>query len=103
MREAGEAIARGTSIWIAPEGTRSLDGAVGKFKKGGFILAQATGAPIVPLTIDGSRDILPKHSRSMRKGVHVTLTYGPPVDPRGRRLDELMAEVRATIVGRLSR
>jgi 1-acyl-sn-glycerol-3-phosphate acyltransferase len=103
MREAGDAIARGTSIWIAPEGTRSQDGTVAKFKKGGFLLAQTTGAYIVPLAIDGSRHILPKHSRTIRKGVHVTMSYAPPIDPRGRSLDQLITEVRGAIVARLSK
>jgi len=102
MRECGEAIARGTSIWIAPEGTRSLDGTVGKFKKGGFLLAQSTGTPIVPLTIDGSRAILPKHAKTIRRGVYVTLSYGAPIVAAGRPLDELVDEVRAAIVGQLA-
>jgi 1-acyl-sn-glycerol-3-phosphate acyltransferase len=101
MRECGDAIARGISIWIAPEGTRSQDGTVAKFKKGGFLLAQSAGTQIVPLTIDGSREIMPKHARSMRKGVHVTLTYGAPIEPVGRPLDALVAEVRGAIVGHL--
>lgn len=101
MRECGEAIARGVSIWIAPEGTRSIDGAVGKFKKGGFLLAQATHTEIIPLTIDGSRDILPKHSRRIHKGVHVTMTFGPPIMAARRPLDDVVADVRAAIVGRL--
>ena len=103
VRQMREAAVRGERFWlaVAPEGTRSQDGQVGKFKKGGFLLAQAAGTQIIPLTIDGSRDILPKHSRSMKKGVHVTLTYGPPIEPTGRPLDELIAEVRGAIVGQL--
>jgi 1-acyl-sn-glycerol-3-phosphate acyltransferase len=102
MREAGQAIRRGVSIWIAPEGTRSLDRTVGKFKKGGFLLAQSTGTEIIPLTIDGSHDILPKHTRVIRKGGSVTLSFGPPIRAVGRPLDELVTEVRAAIVGKLS-
>jgi 1-acyl-sn-glycerol-3-phosphate acyltransferase len=101
MRECAGAIERGISIWIAPEGTRSQDGTVARFKKGGFLLAQSAGTQIVPLTIDGSREIMPKHSRTMRKGVQVTLTYGAPISPVGRPMDEVVAEVRGAIVGHL--
>jgi 1-acyl-sn-glycerol-3-phosphate acyltransferase len=97
MREAGETIARGVSVWIAPEGTRSLDGRIAKFKKGGFLLAQTTGALIVPLSIDGSRNILPKHEKVIQTGVPVRLTFGRPIQAKGRPLDELKAEVRAAI------
>ena len=95
MRQAGDAIARGINIWIAPEGTRSPDGRLGKLKKGGFLLAQATGASIVPLTIDGSRDILPKNSKLVRPGAVVRVTFGDPIDAEGRPIAALMDEVRA--------
>ncbi len=95
MRQAGEAIDRGVNIWIAPEGTRSPDGRLGKLKKGGFLLAQATGAPIVPLAIDGSRDILPKNSKLVRPGAAVRVTFGDPIAVAGRPIAELMTEVRA--------
>jgi 1-acyl-sn-glycerol-3-phosphate acyltransferase len=97
MRQAGEAIARGINIWIAPEGTRSQDGRLGRFKKGGFLLAQATGAPIVPLAVDGSRDILEKHSLRVRAGVRVRVTFGSPIVAAGRPLDEVMEEARSFI------
>ncbi len=97
MRAAGEAVARGVSIWIAPEGTRSQTGKIARFKKGGFLLAQSTGAPIVPLSIEGSCNILPKHTRVIQTGVPVRLTFGKPIDARGRKLDELMHQVRTEI------
>ena len=51
---------RRVSIYLAPEGTRSRDGRIGKLKKGGFHLALGTGAPIVPVAIRGTIDILPR-------------------------------------------
>src|SRR6478609_7181268 len=59
LERAKLALDRGTSIWIAPEGTRSRDGSLGAFKHGGFHLALGAGAPILPVTIDGTRLILP--------------------------------------------
>lgn len=53
-------INRGSSILIFPEGTRSKDGKVGRFKEGAFLIAQRAKVPIVPIVIEGSKDILPK-------------------------------------------
>jgi 1-acyl-sn-glycerol-3-phosphate acyltransferase len=97
MRECADAVARGVNVWIAPEGTRSIDGRLGKFKKGGFILAKDTGADIVPIAIDGSRDILPKNSKVIQRGAHVRVVFGAPVAIAGRDTNSLIAEVRGFI------
>ena len=102
MREAGEAIRRGVSVWIAPEGTRSSTGRIGKFKKGGFLLAMTTGTPIVPVSIDGSRSILPKHAFVLSPGARVRVTFGAPIPVAGRSLDELSTEVRARIAAHVT-
>lgn len=52
----------GFSILIFPEGTRSEDGTIGRFHKGGFELALAMGVPLCPVVLTGAGDILPKHS-----------------------------------------
>lgn len=94
MREAAAAIRSGVSIWIAPEGTRSETGRLGTFKRGGFLLARDTGAQIVPIAVDGSRHILPKHAVVMTPGVPVRVTYGAPIDTGGRALEAVMEDVR---------
>jgi 1-acyl-sn-glycerol-3-phosphate acyltransferase len=103
MRDCAAAIERGINIWIAPEGTRSPDGKLGRFKKGGFLLAQTTGVPIVPIAIAGSREILPKHSRNVQRGVKVKITFFPPISPTQpkRPIAELMAEVRRQVASGL--
>lgn len=62
LKSAMERIKAGRSIVIFPEGTRTLDGSVGEFKSGGFLLAYQTGAPILPVSIQGSFDIMPRNS-----------------------------------------
>ncbi|MEI9951308.1 MAG: lysophospholipid acyltransferase family protein [Pseudomonadota bacterium] len=64
MERAKDALARGTSIWIAPEGTRSRDGSLGAFKLGGFHLAAGAGAQILPVTVAGTRSILRPRERA---------------------------------------
>ena len=61
LEPAVEALRRGLSIVIAPEGTRSPTPRLGKFKKGAFHLAMAAKVPIVPIVFRNTLDVLPKH------------------------------------------
>ncbi len=60
MLAAAEQIRNGTSVVIFPEGTRSEDGHLQEFKKGGFLIALKAQVPIVPVAISGSRNVLPR-------------------------------------------
>lgn len=103
----------GTHIWIAPEGTRSTSGELLPFKKGGFVLALDIGAPILPITIQGTREVLPAHGMLSRQGVEVHVTIHPPIEtkPFAARSgtlaetkaarDTLMNEVRLAIASAL--
>ncbi len=93
IEQAARLLRDGVSIYLAPEGTRSLDGRIGKLKKGGFHLALETGAPIVPVAIRGTIDILPRGGKVMQKGKRVDVTIGAPIDVAGRDLPSLMEEV----------
>ncbi|MBA3498817.1 MAG: 1-acyl-sn-glycerol-3-phosphate acyltransferase [Myxococcota bacterium] len=95
---AAKLVRDGVSIYLAPEGTRSRDGKIGKLKKGGFHLALGTGAPIVPVAIRGTIDILPRGSRVMQTGRRVDVAIGGPIPVEGRDLESLMAEVREFLV-----
>jgi 1-acyl-sn-glycerol-3-phosphate acyltransferase len=102
MQECAAAIRRGVNVWIAPEGTRSPDGRLGKFKKGGFILARDTGADIVPVAIDGSRHILPKNTKVIQRGAKVRVVFGAPVSVGNREVNDVMSEVRGFIAARVT-
>ena len=95
---AAKLLRDGVSIYLAPEGTRSRDGRIGKLKKGGFHLALGTGAPIVPVAVRGTIDILPRGGRVMQTGRRVDVTIGAPIGVEGRDLEGLMAEVRDFLV-----
>jgi 1-acyl-sn-glycerol-3-phosphate acyltransferase len=60
MEQCVESLQDGISVVIFPEGTRSLTGAIGKFKTGAFQLALKTDKPLLPVLIDGTGEILPK-------------------------------------------
>jgi 1-acyl-sn-glycerol-3-phosphate acyltransferase len=105
MAEAARRIRAGTSVIVFPEGTRSLDGQLLPFKKGGFVLAIDAAAPIVPVAIHGSHDVMPKHSRWIRGG-RIRVSIFPAVatadtTPAGR--DALMAAVRRPIAEALEK
>jgi len=98
---AARLVKDGVSIYLAPEGTRSRDGRIGKLKKGGFHLALGTGTPIVPVAVDGTIGILPRGGKVMKKGQAVRVTIGAPIAVDGRDLDGLMAEVREFLVSQV--
>jgi 1-acyl-sn-glycerol-3-phosphate acyltransferase len=94
----------GTSIWIAPEGTRSKSGELGPFRKGGFHLALQSGCRILPITIIGTRKVLPAKSAHITDGCTVQVAIHEPIDPAAygdERRDDLIAAVRAAIAGPL--
>jgi 1-acyl-sn-glycerol-3-phosphate acyltransferase len=66
------------SLIVFPEGTRSRDGSVGRFKGGVFLLAIEHGLPIVPVTIDGSRHVMERGRLTVRPG-RVIVTIHDPV------------------------
>jgi 1-acyl-sn-glycerol-3-phosphate acyltransferase len=94
----------GTSVWIAPEGTRSTTGEVGKFKRGGFHLAIDAGLRILPITVDGTLRIHRAGDKEVHKHQTVSVTIRPPLDAPafGRaRTDELVAATREAILAGL--
>jgi 1-acyl-sn-glycerol-3-phosphate acyltransferase len=93
----------GTHVWIAPEGTRSANGKLLPFKKGGFHLAFSSELPILPVSLSGTRDVLPAHGFLSRAGARVRVTFHASIDPRpyaakGREgRTELMGRVRTAL------
>lgn len=79
MRPAVEALKDGTSIIIAPEGTRSPTRVLGPFKKGAFHMAMQAGVPMVPIVIHNATDLMPKGALVARPGV-VEVEVLPPID-----------------------
>lgn len=101
IRRAGEVMQHHINLTLFPEGTRSRDGRLLPFKKGPFHLAQDTGFPIVPITILGTYEMMPKGNMIVRSGT-ATLVFHPPVDPKNFSSREaLMEAVRAAIASAL--
>ena len=75
MPKLKDLVARGYSVMIFPEGTRTHDGNVGRFHKGAFMLADELGLPILPVYIHGAYDVWPRHEALLREGT-VTVAVG---------------------------
>ncbi len=91
LRAAGDVLRQGIHMTIFPEGTRSPDGRLLPLKKGPFYLAMDTGVPIVPMTILGTFEIMPKGSLAIRKGT-ATLIFHQPIDPKNFATREALME-----------
>ena len=76
---ASRLTANGLSLIVFPEGTRSRDGFVGKFKSGSIMLAMQAGLPLVPVSVVGSRHVMTKGELTTRPG-RVALIVHDPID-----------------------
>lgn len=105
MRRAADWLRRKPdfSFGIMPEGTRTLDGKLGPFKRGGFILALDAGLDILPMVQSGAYEIARKGSLNIRPG-KVTVTIAPPVPSSGysrETVGELIERIRGVFLERL--
>jgi 1-acyl-sn-glycerol-3-phosphate acyltransferase len=82
IERAAERIRKGPSLIVFPEGTRSPDGAVHKFKSGAFIIGIRSGVPILPVAVRGMYDVVPKSRLAVRPGP-VELVFGEPLPTAG--------------------
>ena len=96
IEAAAERIKNGTSVLIFPEGTRSNTGKLLPFKRGGFLLATKSGVPVVPVSIQGTTDIMKKESILIRPGP-VKIVVGKPIATSGMDEKPLMEKVRKAI------
>lgn len=80
MSRAETLLSGGMSIVVFPEGARTWDGKMRQFKRGAFMLAQEFSLPVVPITIDGAFNILPRFKKIPSPG-RITLTIHAPINP----------------------
>ena len=99
VRKMRRLVGESSSLIVFPEGTRSRDGRVGRFKKGSFLVAMDAGLPVVPVSISRSREIMKKGELMVRPG-DVDVTIHPPIPTAGVARDQVLAladEVRAAV------
>ncbi len=94
-------VARGRTVMMAPEGTRSRDGRMGRFKKGAFHLAMRAKLPIYPIVFAGLSEAMPKGALVPRPCA-VKVRFLDPVETRDWRPEELDARI-AEVHGAMER
>jgi 1-acyl-sn-glycerol-3-phosphate acyltransferase len=97
LEEAKSHLKEGVSLWIFPEGTRSRTLELLPFKKGGFHVALALGAPIVPVWIEGAGKVLLSDTLKVVPNLTIRVHFGCPIETSGKNLPDLMTEVRQAI------
>jgi 1-acyl-sn-glycerol-3-phosphate acyltransferase len=99
LAAAARRIRQGTSVVVFPEGTRSPDSTVRRFKRGSFALALDAGVPVVPISLVGVKRVVPRGLMTLRPGT-VEVRVHPPVAVTGRAASEaeaLAEEIRKTV------
>jgi 1-acyl-sn-glycerol-3-phosphate acyltransferase len=103
VRVAKQVVQQGLNMSIYVEGHRSFDGRLLPFKKGPFYLAMECGVAVVPVTIVGTHELMPKGRFAIRPGT-ATVIFHPPIEPENFGSREcLMEKVRAVIESGLPR
>ncbi len=98
-----ESLPKGVGVMFFAEGTRSANGRLGRFKKGGFSAALQTGLPILPITVNGSARALPKKSVVFSSSP-IEVIVGDPIEVTGythQQIDDLMEKTRDIISANL--
>src|ERR1700730_1099090 len=103
VKQAVEYIKTGSSFLVYPEGTRSPDGRMQRFKKGTFVMAIEAGVPIVPVACSGAHRIMKKNSLEIHPG-KVIVRFGKPIDASAYTIeqrDELAQRVHDAVAAQL--
>lgn len=100
LKKSLAALAEGDAVLVFPEGTRSLDGNVREFRAGVALLALRSGAPVLPISIEGSRRVWPKGRGFPRMGAGpVRLVFGEPVTyERPAKAEDVAADLRRRVL-----
>jgi 1-acyl-sn-glycerol-3-phosphate acyltransferase len=101
VQKMARLVGESSSLIVFPEGTRSVDGTVGRFKRGPFLVALDAGLPVVPVSLAGSRHVM-KKGRLMVCPAEVALTIHPPVPTTGVSRAEVTAfadRIRGIVAG----
>lgn len=101
ITDAQKHLSMGSSVLIFPEGTRSIDGAIKRFKDGAFVLAKKTNYPILPVVIDGSMEVFPKKGYVLKGKQTFTMRILPEISPESyqhKEVDELTMEVQELFI-----
>ena len=104
INDAVDRLPPGVSVMFFAEGTRSEDGVVREFKKGGFHIAVQKKIPVLPVTINGSWKVMPDRNSMSFNSVPIQVVIGEPIDTTGYTedgIDKLMERTRNAVIDNL--
>ncbi len=96
IRQALQLLGGGNQLLIFPEGTRTVDGSLGKAQAGIGLIAYKTNVPVVPVFLNGTQEVFPKGAK-MPKLAKVTISFGKPLDMEQYRKSEASRETYVNI------
>jgi 1-acyl-sn-glycerol-3-phosphate acyltransferase len=103
LAHARREVDAGHAILVFPEGTRTVDGRVGRFRTGSFFIARDLGIPVCPVAVTGAFELMRKGSLMLRPA-ELTVYVDEPIETAGLSDDEVVAladRVQATVAGRI--
>lgn len=98
IQKMAEVVKQGKKILIFPEGTRTLTGKMGKFRKTYAILSTELNIPVVPVVISGAYEAMSSGAKKIKRGAKITIEYLPAVFPEGMTPEELNELVKKRIM-----
>ncbi len=98
LREMAEHLEAGDVLAVFPEGTRTLDGEVGEFRRGALLVARKAGVPIVPVAIRGAYQAYPRGAAFPRPK-RISLEFGEPIDSASPEAQEEVERAVLDMVG----
>jgi 1-acyl-sn-glycerol-3-phosphate acyltransferase len=100
LRVAGARLRDGRLVIVFPEGTRSGNGSIGEFRPGAFYIAQKSGAPVVPVYLDGGYRAIPKGGFRLRPARLLVRVLPPllPEEGAGGTREQIAASLRARLI-----
>lgn len=98
IQKMAEVVKQGKKILIFPEGTRTLTGEMGKFKKTYAILSTELNIPVVPVVVSGAYEAMSSGAKKIKRGAKITIEYLPAIHPEGMKPEELNELVKERIV-----
>ena len=100
IAEAEEKIKGGVSVIVFPEGSRTRNGEVGPFKRGAFEIARSMHLPVVPISLSGCYQVMPRNAfyplpHRIKMVIHPPVTFEPATPEEERRL---IAQIREIVI-----
>ncbi|MBW7843007.1 MAG: AMP-binding protein [Ignavibacterium sp.] len=103
LQKLAEVLKRGKNIIIFPEGTRTISGDIGDFKKTFAILSRELNVPVVPVVIKGAYDALPRGTHFPKPWKKINVRFLKPVKPENHTYESLKDIVKAKVTEQLNK